>query len=105
MSLTNTKEPELSRLLAILGKVPTIVDIYLERPAAIPEIAGASTALLANLGVSDAVLLDVIFSAFHPTGKLPFELPSSMSAVRAQKEDVPYDSENPLFAFGAGLNY
>ena len=34
------KEPEKSRILAILAQVPTIVDIYLDRPAVIPEIAG-----------------------------------------------------------------
>ena len=42
---------------------------------------------------------------FAPAGKLPFELPSSMDAVRRQKEDVPYDSEQPLFPFGYGLTY
>jgi beta-glucosidase len=99
------KEPEKSRILAILAQVPTIVDIYLDRPAVIPEIAEQSAALLANFGASDAALLDVIFGKFAPTGKLPFELPSSMEAVRKQKEDLPYDSENPLFPFGFGLRY
>jgi len=28
-----------------------------------------------------------------------------MDAVRNQKEDVPYDSEKPLFPFGFGLRY
>jgi beta-glucosidase len=32
-------------------------------------------------------------------------MPSSMEAVRNQKEDVPYDSGSPLFHFGFGLNY
>jgi beta-glucosidase len=99
------KEPEKSRLLNILSQVPTIVDIYLERPAVIPEIAEKSTALLANFGANDEAVLDVIFGNFAPQGKLPFELPSSMEAVRTQKEDVPYDSENPLFPFGHGLSY
>lgn len=99
------KEPEKSRILSILNRVPTIVDIYLERPAVIPEIAEKSAALLANFGASDEAVLDVIFGAFEPQGKLPFELPSSMEAVRKQKEDVPHDSENPLFPFGHGLCY
>ena len=99
------KEPEKSRILAILAQVPTIVVIYLDRPPVIPEIADQSGALLANFGASDAALLDVIFGRFAPTGKLPFELPSSMEAVRQQKEDLPYDSENPTFAFGFGLRY
>jgi beta-glucosidase len=99
------KEPEKSRILKILDRVPTIVDIYLERPAVIPEIAEKSVALLGNFGASDEAVLDVIFGKFAPQGKLPFELPSSMDTVRKQKEDVPHDSENPLFPFGHGLSY
>lgn len=99
------REPERSRILDILGRVPTIVDIYLERPAVIPEIADGCAALLGNFGASDPALLDILFGRFAPTGKLPFELPSSMDAVRAQKEDVPYDSETPLYPFGFGLSY
>jgi beta-glucosidase len=98
-------EDELRRILGILETVPTIVDIYLDRPAVIPEIAAESAALLANFGAADAALLDVVFGRFAPSGKLPFELPSSMEAVRRQRSDVPYDSENPLYPFGHGLTY
>ncbi|MBA2364476.1 MAG: glycoside hydrolase family 3 C-terminal domain-containing protein [Chloroflexia bacterium] len=98
-------EEEKARIVSILTSAPTVVDIYLDRPAVIPEIARASAALLANFGASDAALLDVVFGRFSPTGMLPFELPSSMDAVRRQKEDVPYDSEHPLFPFGHGLVY
>ena len=62
-----------------------------------PELAKESAALLAHFGVSDEALLDVLTGTYAPTGKLPFELPSSMLAVRAQKEDVPHDSKDPLF--------
>jgi len=99
------KPDELRRILDVLAKVPTIVDIYLDRPAVIPEIAAQSAALLANFGASDAALLDVIFGRHAPSGKLPFELPSSVEAVQQQKSDLPYDSENPLFPFGYGLTY
>ncbi|MFN8090926.1 MAG: glycoside hydrolase family 3 C-terminal domain-containing protein [Vicinamibacteria bacterium] len=84
---------------------PTIVAIHLDRPYVIPEIARESAALLATFGASDAALLDVLTGRFAPAGRLPFELPSSMEAVRAQKEDVAADSKDPLFAFGAGLEY
>jgi beta-glucosidase len=99
------KEPEKSRILKILEQVPTVVDIYLDRPAVIPEIAAKSVALLGNFGANDTALLDVVFGKFQPQGKLPFEMPSSMDAVRKQKEDVPHDSENPLYPFGHGLSY
>jgi beta-glucosidase len=101
----DVKEPEKSRILSLLRTVPTIVDIFLERPAVIPEIAAEAIGLLANFGANDAALFDIVFGRFSPTGRLPFELPSSMEAVRNQKEDVPYDSENPLFPFGFGLTY
>lgn len=99
------KPEELSHILEICRQVPTIVDMYLDRPAVVPEIAEACVALIGNFGASDEAVLDVISGRFKPDGKLPFELPSSMDAVRAQNEDVPHDSENPLFPFGFGLRY
>ena len=99
------KGEELARILAIAESVPTIVDIYLDRPAVFPEIAESAAAVLANFGAADEVILDAVFGRFEPSGRLPFELPSSMEAVRAQFEDLPYDSEDPLFPFGFGLGY
>ena len=99
------KEPELSRILSIMRSLPTIIDIYLDRPAVIPDIAAASAGLVANFGANAAAVLDIIFGRFKPTAKLPFELPSSMEAVRAQKPDLPHDSQDPLFDYGFGLTY
>jgi beta-glucosidase len=96
---------EQERIAAIAALAPTVVDIYLDRAAIFPEVAAASAALLVNFGASDAALLDVVFGRFAPGGKLPFELPSSLEAVLAQKSDVPYDSPDPLFPFGHGLTY
>jgi len=92
-------------ILDLLHKVPTIVDIYLDRPAVIPEISAGAKGLFADFGASDAAVLDVIFGRYRPGGHLPVELPSSMEAVRNQKEDVPHDSGNPLYKFGFGLSY
>jgi beta-glucosidase len=99
------KGAEKERILKLLKTVPTVVDIYLDRPAVIPEIAAVSKALIANYGASDKSVCEVLFGNTNPKGKLPFELPSSMEAVYKQKADVPYDSENPLFEFGFGLEY
>ena len=99
------KPKERDSILSIMNTVPTIVDMYLDRPAVFPEINAKAKAVLANFGASDAALLDVIFGKAKPGGKLPFELPSSMEAVRNQKEDVPYDSKDPLYKFGFGLKY
>jgi beta-glucosidase len=99
------KAEALAGLLPILEAVPTVVDIYLDRPAVIPEIAAKAAALTGSFGANDGAWLDIVFGYFAPTGRLPFELPSSMGAVRAQKPDVPHDSEAPLFRIGHGLTY
>jgi len=99
------KEPERSRIVAIAEKKPTIVCLYLDRPPVMPEINAVADGLLVEFGSSDEAILDVIFGNFNPTGKLPIEIPSSMEAIKNQKEDVPYDSKNPLYPFGFGLSY
>ncbi|HEX2312331.1 MAG TPA: hypothetical protein VHJ17_01260 [Thermomonospora sp.] len=42
-------------------------------------------------------MLDVLFGRAPAGGRLPFELPASMADVRRQREDVPFDAENPTF--------
>lgn len=99
------KEPELTRILKIMEQKPTVVCIYLDRPAVMPQITEKAVGLLGEFGATDDAVLDIIFGEFNPSAKLPFELPSSMEAVKNQKEDVPYDSRNPVFQFGFGLSY
>ena len=94
---------ELERLLAVLRTVPTIVEITLERAAVIPELAEHAATLVAGFGTSDAAVLDLLFGRVTPSGRLPLELPSSMDAVERQCPDVPYDSDDPAFEYGAGL--
>jgi beta-glucosidase len=81
------------------------VDVLLDRPAILTEIAGGAAALVGSFGAADAAVLDLVFGRFEPSGRLPFELPSSTDAVLRQLPDVPYDSEAPLFPFGHGLTY
>ena len=99
---------ERSRQAAVLSKVPVaIVDVYLDRPAVIPELAKGASALTVSFGSSEAAFLDVIFGidGAAPEGRLPFDLPSSMEAVENSREDMPYDTEQPIFKFGHGLGY
>lgn len=89
----------------VSAAVPTIVTVYLDRPAILTPLKERARAVIANFGVSDAALLDVVTGLASPEGRLPFELPSSMEAVAAQKPDVPHDSKAPLYKFGFGLRY
>ena len=85
--------------------VPTIVSVYLDRPAILTPLQATARALIANFGVSDEALIDVLTGRAKPEGKLPFELPSSIDAVAAQRPDMPHDSARPLYPFGFGRSY
>lgn len=90
---------------AVDAKVPTVAVPKLDRPLVLTNVVDRADAVLANYGVSDAVLMQTIAGQRQPGGDLPFELPRSMAAVLAQLSDVPDDSADPLFPFGYGLRY
>lgn len=96
---------ELAAILPILERKPTVVVANLERAAILTEVDAQAKSVLAEFGSSDEALAAIIFGEYEPQGKLPFELPRSAAAVDEQLEDVPYDSENPLYLFGHGLSY
>ena len=89
----------------VSARVPTVVTVYLDRPAILTPLKGKARAILANFGVSDEALLDVLAGRAKPEGKLPFALPASMDAVAAQKPDVAHDLPQPLYTFGFGRSY
>ena len=96
---------EIKRIKSLAKIKPVILVMSLKRPTVFSEIADVSDAIIADFQVQENILLEMIYGKFSPTGKLPFEIPSSVDAVKDQKEDLPYDSVNPLFKFGHGLNY
>ena len=77
----------------------------LNRPAILTTAYEKSFGLVGTFGVQDLVILETIFGDNNPTGKLPFEIPSSMEAVENQNPDVADDTENPIFKYGHGLSY
>jgi beta-glucosidase len=98
-------DPDYEAFKTASAVVPTIVTVYLDRPAILTPLKDQARALIGNFGVSDAALIDVLTGRARPEGKLPFELPSSMDAVQAQRSDVPHDSARPLYSFRFGLSY
>ena len=82
-----------------------IVVVDLNRPAILEHIKASSSGVIATFGVLDQVIFESIYGEFNPSGKLPFEIPSSMEAVNNQKEDLPDDSLNPTYEFGYGISY
>jgi beta-glucosidase len=95
----------LDALLPLLERLPTVVVVHLDRPAVLTPVAAAAAALVGEFGASDGAVLDVLTGRDQPRGGLPFDLPSSMAEVVAQRPDVPFDLPHPLYRFGHGLAY
>jgi len=64
-----------------------------------------AAAILVNYGCSPNALLDVLFGAGVPQGRLPFELPRSMAAVESSRPDLPSDTTDPLYPYRSGLSF
>jgi beta-glucosidase len=92
------------RVRALAAQVPVVLDVYLDRPAVLTPMDPDVTGLVVNFGASDAALFDALTGRIPPRGRLPVELPRSMDAVRASRPDVPSDTDDPLYPFGAGLD-
>jgi beta-glucosidase len=95
----------ITHVAEVSGQVPTVLDVFCDRPAILTPFVEAAAAIVVDFGVSGPALLDVLFGVSEPQGKLPFDLPSSMAAVVASRPDVPFDTADPLFRFGHGLRY
>lgn len=90
----------IAHVAEIAAAVPTVVDVYLDRPAILGPIVDTGAAVLGNWGASSEALLDVLSGAARAEGRLPFDIPRSMAAVAASRPDVPFDTADPLFRFG-----
>jgi beta-glucosidase len=97
-------EDALAHIAEVSAVAPTVVDVFLDRPAIVAPIVEAASAVTANGGVSSANLLDVLSGASPARGRLPFDVPRSTVAVEASRPDVPFDTTDPLFRFGHGLS-
>ncbi len=98
-------DPDYELFKRVSAHVPTVAVVYLDRPAILAPIKERARAIVANFGVSDEALLDVLTGRAQPEGRLPLDLPSSTQAVVAQRSELPHDSPHPLYPFGFGLRY
>ena len=92
-----------SHVADVAAVVPTVVDVFLDRPAILAPIVELGVTVTGNWGAGSAALLDVLSGRAAARGRLPFDLPRSMAAVEASRPDVPFDTADPLFRFGHGL--
>jgi beta-glucosidase len=105
-SLDFSANDEALELIGCLHRaVPTIVVVGLDRPAVLSGIQEIAGALIAEFGVSDEALLDVLTGRSSPQGRLPFELPASMADVEAQLSDKPHDLRRRSYPIFFGRSY
>jgi beta-glucosidase len=95
-------DPGYEQVKAAAARVPTVVTVYLDRPAILTNLRDKVKALVGNFGASDAALLDVLTGRAKAEGRLPFELPSSMAEVAEQAPGRPHDTKQPLYKIGTG---
>ncbi|WP_406088778.1 glycoside hydrolase family 3 protein [Kitasatospora purpeofusca] len=91
---------EAARLAELAEALPTALVAQLERPAVLTPLAPHAALLVGEFGAADDIVLDAVLGRTPMTGTLPFDLPRSDAAVDAAREDVPFDTADPLFRFG-----
>lgn len=103
-------EAVLETRAAMKGK-PVIVSMLLSNPAVVEEFEREADAIVANFGVQDQAILEVLTGAAEPSGLLPMQMPAHMRTVEEQLEDVAHDmevhvdSEGNRYDFAFGLNW
>jgi beta-glucosidase len=85
---------------AVAAAVPTVVDVFADRPVILEPVVDVAAAVTLDGGVSAAALLDVLTGAAQPQGRLGFDLPRPTAAAAASGPDLSFDT---LFRVGHGL--
>ncbi|MDN6640293.1 MAG: glycoside hydrolase family 3 C-terminal domain-containing protein [Tetragenococcus sp.] len=86
-----------------------VVVMNLKNPTIVSEFEQSADAILAEFGVQNQAIFDVLSGEFKPQGRLPFQMPKDMTTVETQQEDVPLDmdvyvdSDGHAYDFGYGL--
>jgi beta-glucosidase len=84
--------------------IPTVVVVYSGRPIMIEPHLGKARAWLAAWlpGSAGEGVADVLYGAYHPTGKLSHTWPRKISDIPLNLGDAKYD---PLFRHGYGITF
>ncbi len=90
---------------------PVIVSMLLSNPTVVEEFESEVDAIIANFGVQDQAIMEVLTGAVEPSGLLPMQMPANMRTVEEQFEDVAHDmechvdSENHTYDFAFGMSF
>lgn len=108
-----TVSPSLTSIQSVMGQVDpkkVILSVYFRQPYVLDEASGLRNAgaILANFGVAEQALFDVLSGKVKPSGRMPFALAGTRQAIIEQKSDLPgykETTDGELFPFGHGLTY
>ncbi|UQZ82495.1 Periplasmic beta-glucosidase precursor [Paenibacillus konkukensis] len=112
--ITVANEGDLDMVLRtkqLMQEKPVVVSITLSNPAVLEEFEAAASAIIANFGIQDEALMELLTGGAEPSGLLPFQMPAHMKTVEEQCEDVPHDMEvyidsaGHAYDFAYGLNW
>ena len=109
-SNTTDLETVLETVEAMKGK-PVIVSLLLTNPTILEEFEMDVDAILANFGVQDQAIFEILTGGAEPSGLLPMQMPANMKTVEEQLEDVAHDMEchvdtdGNVYDFAFGLNW
>ena len=102
-----TSQTEMLEALEETG-IPIVVVVMMGRPYILTWCAENTEAILSAYypgSQGGKAIAEVLFGDYNPQGKLPVQLPRSMSQVLTQRSDLPFDIEDPLYDYGHGLSY
>ncbi|TWE09143.1 beta-glucosidase [Neobacillus bataviensis] len=95
----------------IMKGKPVVVSILLSNPTVVEEFEGNVDVILANFGVQDQAIFEILTGGAEPSGLLPMQMPANMKTVEEQLEDVAHDmechvdTEGNEYDFAFGLNW
>ncbi len=87
--------------------IPVITIVVLSRPYVLTELVELSDSVLVvyRPGVTEGAraIVDALYGDGPITGKLPVQIPRTMEQVVSQREDLPFDIDDPLYDVGYGI--
>ncbi|WP_433773598.1 glycoside hydrolase family 3 N-terminal domain-containing protein [Bacillus wiedmannii] len=113
-TVTTHNESDLDMVLKtkeLMKGKPVIVSILLSNPTVLAEFESEVDAIVANFGIQDQAIMDILSGGYEPSGLLPMQMPQNMKTVEEQLEDVAHDmechidSEGHVYDFAFGMNW
>lgn len=94
-----------------MGDKPVVVSLTMSNPTIVAEFEDRADAIIANFGIQNQAIFDVLVGAYEPSALLPMQMPKDMKTVEEQYEDVSHDmkvyvdSEGNAYDFAFGMNW